>query len=204
MKKVLQLSSYVGWSVAVLGGTAVAISVLQLNGNHNEVFNYVQRVLWILLPLIQLGFWSYFCTQSEIQSPIFTPLILITASLFLQLANVGAWSVIDFFSLYDDWELMSIISNISTAVMIIMILCLVVGMIWLSRFFSKDARLKAITIAIPILYIISPLVYYLAPLVVSSDIYLQIHSYYNIFDSVATYCLWGAFYLLLSSLNNKQ
>ncbi len=204
MKKVLQLSGYVGWLVAILGGTAVAFSVLQLNGHSNEVFNYVQGALWILLTLIQLGFWSYFCTQSEIQSPIFTPLILITASLFIQLANVGVWSVIDFFSLYRDWELMSIISNISTAVMIIMIICLVVGMIWLSRFFSKDARLKAITIAIPILYIISRVVYYLAPLAVEADINLQIFSYYNIFDSVAKYSLWGSFYLLLSSLNNKQ
>ncbi len=205
MKNIFQAARYT--SFAMMGFTlltAILFIATLFSGNSHTITS-ISKIANLLISIVFILFWGNFCWLCGKKAPILKPAAILCAAFILQAIisimnmNVRMIMNVSFFS--------GILWPIIVALPVI---CLVVGILMLGRFFPKKTPIKNVIIAIPILILwealIMPLVF--SSFTVSIDNIGEAITTYSRVDSLvslAINALWAIFYYLFYKTGtNKQ
>ena len=200
MKNVFQLSRYTGYLVLLMGIINMVMWTYTLMDIPLE-FHW-STALGVALYIIELHFWVTLCRQCQKGAKLFIPALLITICMASAIINNLL------FLLFGPTPTIGTLSSIGSLIYEIGIL---VGMMWLSRFFAKGSPIRLITIIAAFTPIIGAICSILilncipgAENDAARDTIIACRKYFNLCSSILDTGLWVAFYLLFSSANKKQ
>lgn len=200
MKNIFQAARYT--SFAMMGFTlltAILFIATLFTGNSHTITS-ISRIANLLISIVFTLFWGNFCWLCGKKAPILKPAAILCAAFILQtIISILLYMNIHIFSgIY--W----------TIIVALPVICMVVGILMLGRFFPKKTPIKNVIIAIPILILLEALI---MPLVFSSftvsidnfDAAIRTYSRVDSLVSLAINALWAIFYYLFYKTGtNKQ